>query len=40
MADAFMVRANKNAPGDKYIFDKLTLSERLHVIFLVEPDGK
>lgn len=40
VADAFMVRAAKNAPGDKYLFDKLTLSERLHVIFLVEPAGK
>jgi uncharacterized protein YggE len=30
----------KGAEGDKYIFDKLTFSERLHVIFLIEPRGK
>jgi uncharacterized protein YggE len=31
--------AAKNS-GDKYVFDQLTLSERLHVIFLIEPAGK
>jgi uncharacterized protein YggE len=30
----------KGAEGDKYVFDKLTFSEHLHVIFLVEPRGK
>lgn len=30
------MRAEK-APEDKYVFAKLTLAERLHVIFLVEP---
>lgn len=32
---SFALQAEKSAE-DKYVFDKLTLSERLHVIFLVE----
>lgn len=30
----------KDAGGDKYVFDQLTFTERLHVIFLIEPRGK
>jgi uncharacterized protein YggE len=30
------MRAAKN-DGDKYVFDDITLSERLHVIFLIQP---
>jgi uncharacterized protein len=36
MMHTMAMRAEKSAE-DKYVFDKLTLSERLHVIFLVEP---
>jgi len=37
---AYEARAGKGSAGDKYLFDEITLSERLHVIFLVEPAGK
>jgi uncharacterized protein YggE len=36
MMHTMAMRAEKSAE-DKYVFDKLTLAERLHVIFLVEP---
>jgi uncharacterized protein YggE len=34
---AFAVRAQDAGGEDKYVFEKLTPSERLHVIFLIEP---
>jgi uncharacterized protein YggE len=37
MASNLIVRSQKEGTEDKYVFEKLTLSERLHVIFLVEP---
>jgi uncharacterized protein len=37
---AYSTRADKGGPGDRYIFDQLTLTERLHVIFLIEPGAK
>lgn len=39
MLHTMAMRADKEVE-DKYVFDKLTLGERLHVIFLVEPAGK
>lgn len=36
----YAMAEGKNSAGDKYVFDQLTLSERLHVIFLIEPAGK
>lgn len=35
--EAFSVRAAKGGAPDRYVFQNLTLTERLHAIFLIEP---
>jgi uncharacterized protein YggE len=37
--EAFSIRAKSDTGEDKYLFENLVLSERLHVIFLIEPNG-
>jgi uncharacterized protein YggE len=37
MTKTYMSRDLSGSTGDKYVFNQLNFSERLHVIFLIEP---